>query len=181
MTPTTDRSRWAALYVLCAGTLMIVLDATIVNVALPSIQDDLDFSPSNLAWVANAYLLAGGVLTDAISWHWIFLINLPIGVLTAVLALRLVPSRPGLGLSEGTDLLGALLLTVGVMLGVYAILDHSWALGAVGVALVAAFVLRQARVANPLMPLRLFRSRDVVGTNVIMALLVVGMFGSFFL
>src|SRR6478735_1883603 len=278
MTPTTDRSRWAALYVLCAGTLMIVLDATIVNVALPSIQDDLDFSPSNLAWVVNAYLiafggllllagragdllgqrrvfvtglviftaasvlcavsvsqemlvasrfiqgaggaltsavvlgmivtmfpqpreqakalgvygfvasaggsiglLAGGVLTDAISWHWIFLINLPIGVLTAVLALRLVPSRPGLGLAEGTDLLGALLLTVGVMLGVYAILDRSWALGAVGVALVAAFVIRQARVANPLMPLRLFRSRDVVGTNLIMALLVVGMFGSFFL
>ncbi len=257
---------------------MIVLDATIVNVALPSIQDDLDFSASNLAWVVNAYLiafggllllagragdllgqrrvfvtglaiftaasvlcavsvsqemlvasrfiqgaggaltsavvlgmivtmfpqpreqakalgvygfvasaggsiglLAGGVLTDAISWHWIFLINLPIGVLTGVLALRLVPSRPGLGLSEGTDLLGALLLTAGVMLGVYAILDHSWALGGIGAALVVAFVIRQARVANPLMPLRLFRSRDVVGTNLIMALLVVGMFGSFFL
>src|SRR5205085_1901004 len=146
MTASTDRSRWAALYVLCAGTLMIVLDATIVNVALPSIQDDLGFSASNLAWVVNAYLiafgglllLAGGVLTAAISWHWIFLINLPIGVATCVLALRLVPSRPGLGLSDGTDLLGALLLTAGVMLSVYAILDHSWPLAAVGVVLVAA-------------------------------------------
>ena len=278
MTPTTDRSRWAALYVLCAGTLMIVLDATIVNVALPSIQDDLGFSSSNLAWVVNAYLiafggllllagragdllgqrrvfitglavftaasvlcavsvsqemlvaarfvqglggaltsavvlgmivtmfpepreqakalgaygfvasaggsiglLAGGVLTDAISWHWIFLINLPIGVLTAVLALRLVASRPGLGVKAGTDLLGALLLTAGTMLGVYSILDKSLLLGVIGVALVAAFLYRQTRVATPLMPLRLFRSRDVTGTNVIMALLVVGMFGSFFL
>src|SRR5215218_10376784 len=225
MTSTSDRNRWAALYVLCAGVLMIVLDATIVNVALPSIQDDLGFSPSNLAWVVNGYLiafggllllagragdllgqrrvflvgltvftsasvlcavsvsqemlviarfiqgaggaltsavvlgmivtmfpepreqakalgvygfvasaggsiglLAGGVLTDAISWHWIFFINVPIGVLTGVLALRLVEARPGLGLSAGTDLLGAVLLTAGVMLGVYAILDHSWLL-----------------------------------------------------
>ena len=195
-----DRTRWLALYVLCAGVLMIVLDVTIVNVALPTIQDDLGFSQSNLAWVVNAYLiafggllllagrigdligqrrifliglaiftfsslfcavaqtqgmliaarfiqgvggalasavvlgmivmmfpepreqakaigvygfvasaggsiglLAGGVLTDAINWHWIFFINVPIGIATAVLAIRLVEARPGIGLREGAD------------------------------------------------------------------------------
>src|SRR4051812_26497706 len=267
MTASTDRTRWAALYVLCAGMLMIVLDATIVNVALPSIQDDLGFSQSNLAWVVNAYLiafggllllagragdllgqrrvflsgltlftaasalcavsqtqemliaarfvqgvggaltsavilgmivtmfpqgreqakalgvygfvasaggsiglLAGGVLTDAISWHWIFFINLPIGIATGVLAVRLIAPRPGIGLAAGADLPGAVLMTGGLMLGVYTILgvsEHGWTstrtllLAAVAVALIAAFVARQARIANPLMPLRLFRSRDV--------------------
>src|SRR4051794_16956031 len=248
MTSPTDRSRWAALYVLCAGMLMIVLDATIVNVALPSIQDDLHFSASDLAWVVNAYLiafggllllagragdllgqrrvflagltvftaasvlcavavsqemlvisrfiqgvggaltsavilgmivtmfpepreqakalgvygfvasaggsiglLAGGVLTDAISWHWIFFINLPIGLVTGLAARRLIEPRPGLGRSAGTDAFGAVLLTAGVKLGVYAILDHSWTLGAVAAALVIAFLIRQTRIANPLM------------------------------
>src|SRR3954469_11966539 len=275
---TRDRSRWIALVVLCVGMLMIVLDATIVNVALPSIQDDLGFSQSNLAWIVNAYmiafggllllsgrvgdligqrrvflsgltlftaasalcavsqtqemliaarfvqgvggaltsavilgmivtmfpqpgeqakalgvygfvasaggsigLLAGGVLTDAISWHWIFFINLPIGVATGVLAVRLIAPRPGLGVAAGADLRGAVLLTAGLMLGVYAILTKALPLGAVAVALVAAFLVRQARIENPLMPLRLFRSRDVAGANVVMALLVVGMFGLFFL
>src|SRR5688572_4712187 len=208
-----------ALYVLCVGMLMIVLDATIVNVALPSIQDDLGFSQSNLAWVVNAYLiafggllllagrlgdligqrrvfltglavftsasllcaiaqsqgvlvgarfvqgiggaltsavilgmvvtmfpepreqakaigvytftavaggsiglLAGGVLTQAINWHWIFFVNIPIGVATALFAIRLVPDRPGLGLAGGADLPGAALLTGGLMLLVYTIL-----------------------------------------------------------
>src|SRR3954471_10458648 len=279
MTSTSDRNRWAALYVLCAGMLMIVLDATIVNVALPSIQDDLGFSPSNLAWVVNAYLiafggllllagragdllgqrrvflsgltlftaasvlcavavsqemlvisrfiqgvggaltsavilgmivtmfpepreqakalgvygfvastggsiglLAGGVLTDAISWHWIFFINAPIGIATGILAVRLIPARPGLGLSAGTDVPGAALLTAGVMLFVYTILgitESGWTSGrtlglaAISAVLVAAFLIRQARVTNPLMPLRLFRSKDVTGTNLVMALLVV--------
>src|SRR3954463_14610997 len=256
MTPTTDRTRWAALYVLCAGMLMIVLDATIVNVALPSIQDDLGFSQSNLAWVVNAYLiafggllllagragdllgqrrvflsgltlftaasvlcavavsqemlviarfvqgvggaltsavilgmivtmfpqpreqakalgvygfvasaggsiglLAGGVLTDAISWHWIFFINLPIGVATGVLAVRLIEARPGLGVAAGADLPGAVLLTGGLMLFVYTILgvaEHGWAssrtliLGAVAVVLLSGFIARQAQIANPL-------------------------------
>ena len=287
MTASTDRTRWAALYVLCAGMLMIVLDVTIVNVALPSIQDDLGFSASNLAWVVNAYLiafggllalagragdllgqrrvflaglslftaasalcalsptqemliaarfvqgvggaltsavilgmivtmfpqpgeqakalgvygfvasaggsiglLAGGVLTDAISWHWIFFINVPIGIATGLLAVRLIAPRPGLGLAAGADLPGALLLTAGLMLGVYTILgitEHGWTsahtlgLGAVAAALVGAFLVRQARIANPLMPLRLLRSRDVFGANVVMALLIVGMFGLFFL
>ena len=283
----TDRNRWAALYVLCAGMLMIVLDATIVNVALPSIQDDLGFSQSNLAWVVNAYLiafggllllagragdllgqrrvflaglsiftvasllcaiaqtqemlivarfvqgvggaltsavilgmivtmfpepreqakalgvygfvasaggsiglLAGGVLTDLINWHWIFFINLPIGIVTALLAVRLIEARPGLGISHGADLRGAVLLTAGLMLGVYTILgviEHGWTssrtltLAGIAAALLVAFVVRQARIDNPLMPLRLFRSREVTGSNIVMALLIVGMFGLFFL
>src|SRR5215217_345254 len=284
---TDDRSRWLALYVLCLGMLMIVLDATIVNVALPSIQEDLGFSQNDLAWVVNAYLIAfggllllagrigdligqrrvflvglgvftgastlcalsqsqglligarfvqgvggaltsavilgmivtmfpepreqakaigvytfvavaggsvglllGGVLTETINWHWIFFVNVPIGVATALLAIRLVPDREGLGLAAGADLPGAALLTGGLMLGVYTILgvaEEGWgstqtlALGAVAIGLLGAFVARQARVANPLMPLRLFRSRNVSGANVVEALLVVGMFGMFFL
>jgi EmrB/QacA subfamily drug resistance transporter len=287
MTDTTDRKRWLALYVLCAGMLMIVLDATIVNVALPTIQNSLGFSQSNLAWVVNAYLipfggllllagrmgdllgqrriflvglavftlaslacaastsqamligarfvagvggalasavilgmivtmfpkpaeqakaigvygfvasaggsiglLAGGALTQAISWHWIFLINLPIGLATAFGALRLVEDRPGIGLREGADVPGAALVTGSLMIGTYAILgitSHGWtsvqtlALSAVSALLFAAFIARQARIANPLMPLRLFRSRNVSGANAIQALLVAGMFGMFFL
>jgi EmrB/QacA subfamily drug resistance transporter len=282
----TDRNRWLALYVLCAGVLMIVLDATIVNVALPSMQDDLGFSQSNLAWVVNAYLiafggllllagrlgdllgqrrifligltiftaasvlcgvsqsqgmliaarfvqgvggalssavvlgmivtmfpepreqakaigvygfvasaggsiglLAGGFLTE-ISWHWIFFINVPVGIATAILARRLVEARDGIGMREGADLPGAVVLTAGLMLGVYTILEvekQGWGsaqtlgLGAVAIVLVAGFVARQARIPNPLMPLRLFHSRNVVGANVVMALLVAGMFAMFFL
>jgi EmrB/QacA subfamily drug resistance transporter len=282
-----DSHRWLALYVLCAGMLMIVLDATIVNVALPSIQDSLDFSQSNLAWVVNAYLipfggllllagrmgdllgqrrvflaglaifttaslacavaesqgmligarfiqgiggalasavilgmivtmfpepreqakaigvygfvasaggsiglLAGGALTQAISWHWIFLINLPIGLATAYGALRLVEGRRGLGLGEGADIPGAALITASLMIGVYTILginEHGWGatqtivLSIVSFVLLVVFVARQARIANPLMPLRLFRSRNVAGANTIQALLVAGMFGMFFL
>jgi EmrB/QacA subfamily drug resistance transporter len=282
-----DRRRWLALYVLCAGVLMIVLDATIVNVALPSIQSDLGFSQADLAWVVNAYLipfggllllagragdllgqrrvflaglavftgasllcalapnqglligarflqgaggalasavilgmivtmfpepreqakaigaytfvavaggsiglLAGGVLTETINWHWIFFVNLPIGIGTALLALRLVDERPGLGLEQGADLFGAALITGGLMLGVYTILEAGEAgwgstrtlvLGGVAIALLALFGARQARIANPLMPLRLFRSRNVTGANLVQGLLVVGMFGMFFL
>jgi EmrB/QacA subfamily drug resistance transporter len=283
----TDRTRWLALYVLCGGMLMIVLDATIVNVALPSIQDDLDFSQNSLAWVVNAYLiafggllllagrlgdligqrrifliglavftaasllcavaqsqgmligarfvqgaggaiasavilgmivtmfpepreqakaigvysfvasagasiglLAGGLLTEAINWHWIFFVNVPIGVAIALFALRLVEDRDGIGLKQGADIPGAVLLTGGLMLGVYTLLEageQGWGstqtlgLGAVSIALLTAFVARQARIATPLMPLRLFRSRNVSGANVVMALLVVGFFGMFFL
>ena len=286
-TTENDRTRWLALYVLCAGMLMIVLDATIVNVALPSIQDDLDFSQSKLAWVVNAYmipfggllllagrmgdllgqrrvflfglaifttaslvcaasqsqemlvgarfvqgiggalssavilgmivtmfpepaaqakaigvygfvasaggsigLLLGGVLTDAISWHWIFFINLPIGIAVAYLAKRFVSNPDGIGLSEGADFPGAVLLTSSLMLGVFTILQiEKWGWGdtrtlglsAISAVLLALFVWRQARIANPLMPLRLFRSRNVTGSNVLQALLVAGMFGMFFL
>jgi EmrB/QacA subfamily drug resistance transporter len=284
---TDDNKRWLALYVLCAGALMIVLDATIVNVALPSIQDDLGFSQSSLAWVVNAYmipfggllllagrigdlvgprrvflvglaiftaasllcavspaqemlvgarfvqgiggamasavvlamivtmfpepnlqakaigvfgfvasaggsigLLLGGVLTDAISWHWIFIINLPIGVVVALLAKRLVPNPDGLGLHQGADFPGAALITVSLMLGVFTILqitEWGWVdartlgLSAVSAVLLALFIHRQATIDNPLMPLRLFHSRNVSGANALQALLVAGMFGMFFL
>jgi len=284
---TAERNRWLALYVLCGGMLMIVLDATIVNVALPSIQIDLDFSQSNLAWVVNAYLiafggllllsgrigdligqrrvfltglgvftlasllcavsqsqemliaarfiqgasgavasavilgmivtlfpqpreqakaigvysfvasagasiglLAGGILTEAINWHWIFFVNVPVGIGVALLAVRLVPNREGIGWDKGADIPGAVVLTAGLMIGVYTLLEAGEAgfgslqtlgLGAVSVALLAAFVARQARIETPLMPLRLFRSREVTGANLVMALLVVGFFGMFFL
>ncbi|MGI9556534.1 MAG: MFS transporter [Solirubrobacterales bacterium] len=283
----SDRARWLALYVLCAGMLMIVLDVTIVNVALPSVQDDLGFSQTDLAWVVNAYLvpfggllllagrlgdllgqrrifliglvvftgasllcalaqspewlvsarfvqgvggaltsavilgmvvtmfperteqakaigiytfvavaggsiglLAGGALTEAISWNWIFLINLPIGVAVGLFALRLVESRPGLGFDQGADIPGAVLITSGLMLGVFTILgidEQGWVsaqtigLGIISIGLVAAFIARQARISNPLMPLRMFKSRNVAGANSVQALLVVGMFGMFFL
>jgi EmrB/QacA subfamily drug resistance transporter len=282
-----DRKRWLALYVLCAGMLMIVLDVTIVNVALPTIQDSLGFSQSGLAWVVNAYLipfggllllagrlgdllgqrrmfliglgvftaasllcaaaenqamliggrffagvggaiasavilgmivtlfpepreqakaigvygfvasaggsiglLLGGALTQAINWHWIFIINLPIGLATAYGALRLVDGRPGIGFKAGADIPGAALITSSLMLGVYTILgisEHGWGsaqtlvLSAISFVLGAAFIARQARIENPLMPLRLFRSRNVAGANTIQALLVAGMFGMFFL
>ena len=284
---TTEKNRWIALYVLCTGVLMIVLDATVVNVALPSIKDDLNFTQSNLAWVVNAYLIAfggslllagrlgdllghrrifmvgltiftgasllcalsqtqelligarfiqgaggalasavtlgmivtmfpepreqakaigvygfvasaggsigllvGGILTDAISWRWIFFVNVPIGIVTGFLALRLVEGRPGIGLSEGADVPGAVLVTSGLMLAVYTILgveEHGWGsartleLAAIAIGLVVAFVYRQSRIEKPLMPLRLFHSRNVSGANIVIALLVVGMFGIFFL
>jgi len=132
----------------------------------------------------------GGALTEAINWHWIFLVNLPIGVATALFALRLVDGREGIGIGAGADLPGAGLLTGGLMLGVYTILEvaeQGWGsaqtlgLGGVSIALLAAFVARQARIANPLMPLRIFRSRAVAGANLVQALLIVGMFGMFFL
>jgi len=283
----TDRRRWIALVVLCAGFLMIILDQTIVNVALPSIQSDLHFSSSALAWVVNAYLiafgglllafgrlgdligrrkiflaglavftsaslacgladsrallvgarfvqgvggamtsavilgmivtmfpqpadrakaigiysfvaaaggaiglLAGGVLTQAINWHWIFFVNLPIGVVTGVLATRLLPAESGIGLDRGADVLGALLLVASLMLAVYAIVETSnygWGsartlgFGAVAVALLGAFIVRQATAANPLVPLRMFSSRTVTVANAVMVLMVAGIFGMFFL
>jgi EmrB/QacA subfamily drug resistance transporter len=276
-------SRRLALAILCAGMLMNVLDGSIVTVALPAIQHDLGFSPANLTWTINAYMIAfggllllagrlgdlmgrkrvfiagltlftvasllcgiavgqsmliaarfaqgvggamtaavslgiivtlfpeprergsaigafsftgaagatigqvlGGILTDAISWHWIFLINLPIGLAAVVLgAIVLEPDR-GLGLRAGADALGAALVTAGLMLGVYTIIQtdrHGWAdahrigLGAVSVALLTAFVVRQAGAANPLLPLRVFGSRDVAGANAIAVLLVSASFG----
>jgi EmrB/QacA subfamily drug resistance transporter len=288
VTETTDRSRWIALYVLCAGVLMIVLDVTVVNVALPSIQDDLGFTQSSLAWVVNAYLisfggllllagrfgdilgrkrvfmaglvlftgasllcgaaqseemlviarfvqgiggamtsavtlgmivtmfpapreqakamgvyafvasaggtvglLAGGVLTQAISWHWIFFVNIPIGIATGFLAARLVKNDEGIGFGDGADVAGAVLITSALMLGVYTIVkpaaENGWgsgrtlAFGAGSLALLAAFIVREARISNPLVPLRIFRSRNVSGANVIQALLVAGMFGLFFM
>jgi EmrB/QacA subfamily drug resistance transporter len=284
----TDRNRWIALYVLCVGVLMIVLDVTVVNVALPSIKEDLGFSQSSLAWVVNAYLiafggllllagrlgdligrrsiflaglavftaasvvcgaaqsqgmlvaarfvqgiggamtsavvlgmivtmfpepreqakaigvygfvasaggsvglLAGGILTQSINWHWIFFVNIPIGIATAILALRLIARDEGIGFDKGADVPGAVLITGALMLGVYTIVkpaaDDGWGstgalgLGAVSLALLAAFIAREATARTPLIPLRIFRSRNVSGANAIQALLVPGMFGMFFL
>jgi EmrB/QacA subfamily drug resistance transporter len=284
----SERRRWLALYVLCLGMLMIVLDVTIVNVALPSIQEDLHFSTSSLAWVVNAYLiafggllllagrvgdligrrrvflagialftaasllcgaaqadwwlvlarfvqgvggamtsavilgmivtmfpkpreqakaigvfafvasaggsvglLAGGVLTQSINWHWIFFVNLPIGIATALAARRLVPDEPGIGLQAGADVPGAVLITAALMLGVYTIVGpaakHGWGatetllLAAGAIALLAAFVVRESRARSPLMPLRIFRSRPVAAANAIQIMSVAGMFGMFFL
>jgi MFS family permease len=135
-------------------------------------------------------LLTGGALTQAASWHWIFFVNLPIGVATAFLALRLVERDRGIGLDQGADLPGAALVVAALMLGVYTILEagdygwgslHTLGLGAVSVALLSGFVARQARIPNPLMPLRLFRARNVAGANAVQALFVAGMFGMFFL
>jgi EmrB/QacA subfamily drug resistance transporter len=285
----SDRdTRWLALVVLCAGMLMIVLDATVVNVALPSIQSDLGFSQSGLAWVVNAYLIAfggllllagrlgdlisrrgvflaglavftaasllcgaaqsqvmlvgarfvqgvggamtsavilgmivtmfpepreqakaigvygfvasaggsiglllGGVITQVISWHWIFFVNLPIGLVTGAAALRLLAADKGTGWRAGADVPGAALVTGALMLGVYTIVkpaaELGWgasrtlAYGAAAVVLLAAFIAREATARNPLMPLRIFRSRTVTGANLVQALSVAGMFGTFFL
>jgi EmrB/QacA subfamily drug resistance transporter len=268
--------------------LMIVLDVTVVNVALPSIQDDLHFSTSSLAWVINAYLiafggllllagrfgdligrrriflagvalftaasllcglagsqslliaarfvqgiggamtsavilgmivtmfpepreqakaigvyafvasaggsvglLAGGVITQSIDWHWIFFVNIPIGVATAVFARRLLVNDAGIGFGQGADVPGAVLITSALMLGVYTIVkpaaDYGWgagrtlALGGVSLALLLGFIAREATAGKPLVPLRIFRSRNVVTANLIQVLSVAGMFGVFFL
>jgi EmrB/QacA subfamily drug resistance transporter len=281
----TDRRRWLALYTLCAGVLMIVLDATIVNVALPTIAEDLRFAPTDLSWVVNAYLIAfggllllagrigdlvgqrrvfltglglfvasslacaaatspwtlvaarlaqgvggaltsavvlgmivslfpdplerakaigvygfvasaggsiglvaGGVLTSALDWRWIFLVNVPVGVATVVCTLRYVDPAASPDARRIADATSAVLLTAGLMTGVYSIvevaqrsLSATLTSGGVSFALLTAFVVRQATVAEPLLPLRLFSSRTVAGANAIQGLLVVGMFGTFFL
>jgi MFS family permease len=136
-------------------------------------------------------LLAGGVLTQGINWHWIFFVNIPIGIATAVLALRLLDKDKGLGFGRGADVLGAVLITGALMLLVYTIVkpaaDYGWGdgrtlvFGAGALALLVAFIAREATARNPLIPLRIFRSRNVSGANAIQALFVAGMFGMFFL
>jgi EmrB/QacA subfamily drug resistance transporter len=282
-----DRRRWLALYVLCLGSLMIVLDATIVNVALPSIRDDLGFSQTSLAWVVNAYLLTfggclllggrfgdlygarrlfllgialftlaslccglataqgtliaaravqgvggavasavslslimrlftvpserakamgvfgfvasgggsigvllGGVLTDVLDWHWIFLVNLPIGVAVAVLSRRLLPADRGAARSGRLDVAGAVTVTASLMLATYAIVngnENGWTsfetlgLLALAVLLLALFLAIESRVSAPLMPLQLFRHRNVATANVVGVLWAAAMFAWFFL
>ncbi|SDL08634.1 drug resistance transporter, EmrB/QacA subfamily [Nonomuraea maritima] len=127
----------------------------------------------------------GGLLTDALSWPWIFLVNVPIGVVTVVLGLRVLPADRGAGLSRGADVAGAVLVTAGLVLGIYTVVEveeygwlswHTLGLGALSLALLAAFVVRQATAATPLMPLRILRSRDMVGANVTQMLVLSGMF-----
>jgi EmrB/QacA subfamily drug resistance transporter len=283
-----DRNRWIALYVLCTGMLMIVLDITVVNVALPTIQDDLGFSQNDLTWVVNAYLitfagllllagrlgdligrrtvflaglvlftaasvlcgvanssglligarflqgiggaltsavilgmiatmfpeprdmakamglfafvasgggtiglLVGGVLTETINWHWIFLINVPIAIVTAVLARRYVERDEGIGLREGADVIGAALVTSSLMIGTYTIVkpaaEQGWGdgttllLGAVSLVLLGLFIAREATAKTPLIPLSIFKARNLTAANVVQVLAVPGMFGLFFL
>jgi len=139
---------------------------------------------------ASIGLLAGGVITEAINWHWIFFVNLPIAVVTGVLTARLLDSDSGIGLDRGADLLGALLIVGSLMLGVYAIVgtsDHGWGsahtigFGGAAIALLAGFIVREMRTGTPLVPLRIFRSRNLAGANLIQALMVAGLFGMFFL
>jgi EmrB/QacA subfamily drug resistance transporter len=127
----------------------------------------------------------GGVLTDTLGWNWIFFINLPIGLITIVLAIRALPGEPGIGLAAGADVAGALLVTGGLMLGVYTVVKveqygwlaaHTLGLGALSLALLAAFAVRQATGTTPLMPLRIFRSRNVVGANLVQMLALSAMF-----
>lgn len=127
----------------------------------------------------------GGVLTDALDWHWIFFINLPIGLAALLLALPALPAGRGLGLGAGADVLGAVLVTGGLMLGIYTVVKvehHGWTsahtlgLGALSLALLAAFTLRQAKARTPLVPLRLFRSRTVLGANLVQMLMVAALF-----
>jgi EmrB/QacA subfamily drug resistance transporter len=286
--PMSDRNRWVALYVLCVGMLMIVLDITVTNVALPSIKDDLGFSQNSLAWVVNAYLitfggllllagrigdligrrrvflyglavfvaasilcgasqseamligarllqgiggamtsavilgmivtmfpepreqakavgvyafvasaggavglLIGGILTQTINWHWIFFVNAPIGAACAFFAHRLLEDDKGIGFGEGADALGAVLITASLMLGVYTIVEPAatdgWGaattlgLGAGSLVLLGLFIAREASAQTPLIPLRIFRSRNVTGANVVQVLTVAGMFGMFFM
>src|SRR5207302_1207857 len=129
---------------------------------------------------ASIGLLAGGFLTQALNWHWIFLVNLPIGVATAALALRLLDADRGMGLGKGVDLLGAFLVTAALLLGVYTIIrtaDFGWgsahtlAFGAAAVTLLVAFVAREVRTANPLVPFAIFRSRNVAGANGVLLLI----------
>ncbi|MBB4682974.1 MFS transporter [Amycolatopsis jiangsuensis] len=277
--PETARHRGAALAVLCAASLMVVLDGSIVAVALPAIQADLGFSAPGLAWVVNAYLVAfggllllsgrlgdlagrrrvfltglavftaaslaaglapnaaslvvarfaqgvggalasavvlglivtmypepgpraraigvysftqaagasiglvaGGALTHAFDWHWTFYVNLPIGVAALALAPLVVEADRGTGLRDGIDVLGALLVTGGVMLLGYGIVLPGWTFTTVGAlaaatVLLAGFVLRQARARTPLLPLRLLRIRAVAGANLTMVVMVAGFLG----
>ncbi len=147
------------------------------------------------AFVASAGgsvgLLAGGVLTQALDWHWIFFVNVPIGIATIIFARRLLDKDEGIGFGEGADIPGAVLITSALMLSVYTIVspaaEDGWgagttlALGALSLALLAAFVAREATARNPLMPLRIFRSRNVSGANLIQVFSVAGMFGMFFM
>jgi EmrB/QacA subfamily drug resistance transporter len=281
------RTRWLALVVLCSGDLMIVLDVTIVGVALPSIKEDLGFSEASLAWVVNAYLLTfggflllggrlgdlfghrrlfllgialftlaslacglansqeflvgaravqglggavvsavalslivtlftepaerakamgvfgfvaagggsigvllGGILTDVLDWHWIFLVNLPIGVAVFALCLFLLPGSRGPETAGRLDIAGAVTVTASLMLAVYAIVngnEEGWTSArtvgvlAASLLVLALFLGIEARIRSPLVPLGLFRLRNVAVSNVVGVLWAAAMFAWFFL
>jgi EmrB/QacA subfamily drug resistance transporter len=282
-----ERRRWIALGVLCLGQLMMVLDATIVNVALPSIQHDLHFSQSSLTWVINGYLvtfggflllagrvgdlvgrkkvflaglvmftaasvlcgiansqalligarllqgvggavassvilaiivtefprkveqakamglyafvsagggsiglLAGGALTQSLDWHWIFFVNVPIGVAAFLLGSALIAENEGIGLAGGVDVLGSILITLATMAGAFAIVKsteygllsaRTLGVGGGSLVLLGAFLALEARLENPIMPLRILRLRMLMGSSLVRGLLITGMFSAFFL
>jgi EmrB/QacA subfamily drug resistance transporter len=281
------RKRWLALYVLCSGVLMIVLDTTIVNVALPSIREDLEFTETGLVWVVNAYMLTfggflllggrlgdlfgsrklfllglvfftiasvgcglarsqsmlviargiqglggavvtavalalimnlftdsrerakamgiygfvcsaggsigvllGGFLTTSFNWHWIFLVNVPIGLLVYLASARLLPKDQVSGATVKLDFAGAITVTASMMLAVYAIVNGQqlgWtssttlALLGTATALLIAFLLIETRVRQPLVPLSLFRLRNVATANLVAVLWAAAMFAWFFI
>jgi EmrB/QacA subfamily drug resistance transporter len=283
----TETNRWLVLVLVCLAQFMVVLDATITNVALPSIQEDLDFTQNSLQWVINAYtlvfggflllggragdlfgrkriflagvviftaaslanglsqsggmlivfralqglgaalvspaalsiitttfaegedrakalgvwsaiaaggaafgLLLGGILTDLLSWEWIFFVNVPIGVAAFVLSMRHVPESVAPERPDTIDLPGAISVTAGLMVLVFALVkaqDYGWGsartlgLGAVAVALLAAFVVIESRSKAPLIRLGIFRSRNISGANAVMLLVIGGMYAFFFL
>jgi EmrB/QacA subfamily drug resistance transporter len=287
ITPPADRRRWATLAVVCLAQLMIVLDVTIVNVALPAIQQDLHFSQGNLSWVVNAFLvtfgslllltgrigdlvgrkrvflaglvtftvasllcgvaptqealvgarflqgigaaaqasvilaiiitefpeaggraramsayvfvsvaggsiglLAGGLLTEAVSWHWVFFVNIPIGAATFALGHALIRTDTGPGLGHGVDWVGSVLVTASLMSAIYAIVEatsHGWlslevlGFGGLAAVLMAAFLALEARIENPIMPLRILRLRGLIDASLVRAFLVTGMYSTFFL
>ncbi|HWJ50807.1 MAG TPA: MFS transporter [Solirubrobacteraceae bacterium] len=282
-----ERRRWLALAVLCLGQLMMVLDATIVNVALPSIQHELHFTQANLTWVIDGYmitfggflllagrfgdlvgrkrvflsglvlfvaasilcgladsqatligarliqgvggavassvilaiivtefpgrveqakamglyafvsagggsigLLAGGALTQSLDWHWIFFVNVPIGAVALLLGSALIEENEGLGMADGVDVIGSILVTLATMIGAFAIVKSSeyglssartLGAGSASLILLGAFLAWEARVANPIMPLRILRLRTLMGSSLVRGLLVTGMFSAFFL
>jgi EmrB/QacA subfamily drug resistance transporter len=282
-----DRRRWIALIVVCFAMLMNVLDQTIVNVALPTIQRDLHFTQASLAWVIDAYLitfagslllagrlgdlfgrkkvfligvalftaasiacgaadsqillisarfiqglgaalsssvilaiivadfpvprerakamssyiivavgggslglLVGGYVTQALSWHWIFFINIPIGIATFVAGVILIEENTGTGFRAGLDIAGAVLSTAGLMLAVYAIVSstqygwhstHTLGFGGAAIVVLAAFVLLESRLATPMMPIPVVRSPGLLASSLVRGLMVVGMYSTFFI
>jgi EmrB/QacA subfamily drug resistance transporter len=284
---TADRRRWFALAVVCLAQLMIVLDTTIVNVALPSIQRELGFSQGNLTWVVNAFLvtfgsllllagrlgdlfgrrrvflvgvtvftaasllcglapsqgaligarllqgvgaamqasvilaiiatefpeahdraramsayvfvavaggslglLAGGLLTQTLNWHWIFFVNLPIGVLTIALGRALIATDEIAGPRSRVDWLGSLLVTGSLMSAIYAIVQasaHGWGssivlgFGGLAVGLMIVFRIVETRIENPILPLRILSVPGLVSSSVVRGFLVTGMYSTFFL
>jgi EmrB/QacA subfamily drug resistance transporter len=287
LSPPSDRRRWLALFVVCLGQLMIILDTTIVNVALPSIQGDLSFSQSGLTWVIDGYLitfgsllllagrlgdlfgrkrifligvatfvaasmlcglaptgtslvvgrflqgaaaaltsaviiaiiavefpqpherakamslytfviaggaslglLLGGVLTEAISWHWIFFVNLPIGAVTYFLGRSLIAENEGISSGGRIDWLGSILITAASLAAIYALIkipewgwtgDRTLALAGLAALLLGAFILLEARIANPIMPLRVLGLRSLLTANLVRGFLVTGAYSTFFL
>jgi len=283
---TIERRRWIALIVVCLAMLMNALDSSIVNVALPSIQRSLHFSPSGLTWVVDAYLIAfgsflllagrlgdligrkkvfltgvtiftlsslvcslatsqvmligarflqglggavstsvivaiivtefsgaaerakamsaylfvavgggsigllvGGLLTQAVNWHWIFIINVPIGIVTLILGVALITENEGLGIRHGLDVTGSLLMTVSLMVAIYSVVTasaygwlsaHTLGFGALALILVTAFFAIEARVSRPIVPLRILQLRSLTASSVVRGLTFSAMFSVFF-